>query len=183
LVVATLALVVATGVLAVAAIKGLGQLRVAVQQLDEVRADRNVLIFSDFGLRWEGEPMTEALVLAQKFSGEELAALFKRGADGTRLTNPFKERRRQREERERVILLRIPSYFEDVAIVAQAGSLNDDIRFTDNFGGLASELWPKWRLTVKQFQEVDPTYYSEFEQLASSVEAEEQARGVDTSLS
>jgi hypothetical protein len=109
---------IATTALAIAAIRALGQLRVAVEQLDVVRRDRHVEVFSDLGRRWEGPEMTEALALEDDYTGEELAKFFVR-APIAPSANPFREYRRKAEARARIVLLRVPNYFEDAMMIAK----------------------------------------------------------------
>jgi hypothetical protein len=119
---ATAVLAAATIALAVFTRRALGQLGVAISELEEVQRDREVAVFSDFGRRWEGEEMTEALHIELEYSAEALRRLFTRaGHDPYR--NPFKERRRLREAKRRVVLLRVPNYFEDVAFIAKSREL------------------------------------------------------------
>jgi hypothetical protein len=61
---ATVGLAVVTAVLATAAWRALGQLRIAIDQLDEVKRDRHVEVLDEMGRRWEGEEMTQALQMA-----------------------------------------------------------------------------------------------------------------------
>src|SRR5438132_13803022 len=109
---ATVAVATVTGVLAIAAIRALRQLEVAVEQLDEVKRDRHVQVFSDLGRRWESLEMSEALEREKDYRPADLVALFERaGRKPTR--NPFKEGQRRRAAKETVVLLRVPNYFED----------------------------------------------------------------------
>src|SRR5713101_5004691 len=69
-----------TGVLAWAAWRALSQLNVAVQQLAvtveqlaEAKKDRHIQVLADFGRRWDEPALTEAQILAPKFSRAELA--------------------------------------------------------------------------------------------------------------
>jgi hypothetical protein len=171
---ATAALVGVTAVLAAAALTALRQLRVAVDQLDEVRRDRHVQVFSDLGRRWEGPEMTEALVRESDYTPTSLAALFARPPIEPS-HNPIREHRRALEDRDRVVLLRVPNYFEDAAMIAKAGGLEARL-FRDNFGGVAVDEWKLWAPAIKTLQKADPDSYVEFERLATAVEAEDQAR-------
>jgi hypothetical protein len=168
---ATVALAVVTGGLATAAWLALRQLAVAVQELEEVKRDRHVQVFSDLGSRWEGREMTEALHIELEYTAEALRALFRR-AGGPPSRNPLKERRRLREAKRRVVLLRVPNYFEDAAFIAKAGGLEGKL-FSDNFGGVAVDEWKIWGPTIKLLQEEDPSAYEEFERLAKQAEKDE----------
>ena len=130
---ATAILAGATIALAVFTRRALGQLKVAIRELEEVQRDREVSVFSDFGRRWEGQEMTEALHIELEYSAEALRRLFTRaGHDPYR--NRLKERRRLREAKRRVVLLRVPNYFEDAAFTAKARGLEGEL-FAENFEG------------------------------------------------
>jgi hypothetical protein len=176
---ATVGLVVATGTLAAAAWKALEQLKVARRQLEDVKRDREVQVFSDLGLRWEGRAMTEALQLELEYSAEELRDLF-RTASKKRSHNPLRERKRIREAQLRVVLLRVPNYFEDAAFIAKAGGLDiEGELFADAFGGVAVDEWKKWRLVVELLQEEDPLAYCEFQRLANEAKKDEPKKAGD----
>jgi hypothetical protein len=81
LAIATIGLFSVTGVLAFAAIRALRQLRLAVEQLEEVRKDRQTEIFAELGRRWDGQEMTEALFKEKNYDAAQLARLFARGRE------------------------------------------------------------------------------------------------------
>jgi hypothetical protein len=89
---ATLALVAVTGVLAAAAWRALDRLRIAIDQLEEVKRDRHVEVLDEMGRRWEGEEMTQALQMAVGYTPEGLVRLFERAAR-PRSGNPMRDRR------------------------------------------------------------------------------------------
>src|SRR5947207_7847244 len=128
---ATVALALVTAALAVAAILALRQLAVAVEELEEVKRDRHVEVFSDFGRRWESREMTEALEAEKDFRPQELVELFEK-ANRDPSWNPLRERTRKRAAKLTVLLLRVPNYFEDAGMVYRAGGL-DKTLFADNF--------------------------------------------------
>lgn len=163
---ATVALVVVTGVVAVAAWRGLRALSAAID-------DRHADVFSDLGQRWSGPEMTAALIREMDFTPEELVALYSEKIPKSLV--PWRERRRQKQARDKVILLRIPSYFEDAVITAIAGGLSRE-RLKDHIGGIASEKWDKWSLAVAKLQEGDDLAFVEFEALAQDVKADDDAR-------
>lgn len=171
---ATAGLACITLALATAAIKALGRLQVAVQQLEEVKRDRLVQVFSDLARRWEGAAMTEALAREIEYSPAQLAKLFAERS-GEPLSNPLKERRRRQRERERLVLLRVPNYFEDALMIAKAGGL-EAVLSRENFGGVALDEWRQWKPAVKALQKADELAFVEFERLAEEVEAEDAAR-------
>jgi hypothetical protein len=111
---ATLALVAVTGVLAAAAWRALDQLRIAIDQLEEVKRDRHVEVLDEMGRRWEGQEMTQALQMEVDYTPESLVRLFERAAR-PRSSNPMRDRRIRRARKHTIILLRVPNYFEDAA--------------------------------------------------------------------
>jgi hypothetical protein len=174
---ATAILAGATIALAVFTRRALGQLKVAIRELEEVERDRQVSVFSDFGRRWESREMTEALHIELEYSADALRALFRRAAVRDPLRNPAKERRRMRDAKRRVVLLRVPNYFEDAGFIAKAGGLEGEL-FSNNFGGVAVDEWKIWGPTIKLLQEEDPSAYEEFEGLAKRAKKDEpQAAG------
>jgi hypothetical protein len=161
---ASVGLVVATAVLAAAAWRALDQLRIAIDQLEEVKRDRHVQVLDEMGRRWEGEEMTQALRMAVDYTPEGLVRLFERAAR-PRSANPIRERRTRRARKDTIILLRVPNYFEDAATIARAGSLEGTI-ITEAFGSVAKDEWRLWKPTIKKLQENDEGAYAEFERMA-----------------
>jgi hypothetical protein len=156
--IATLLLFLATAALAYFAFRGL-------RQLKEVRSDRHTQIVSALLERWSSPAMLEAFELQSHYSDTELRDLFARW-DDPRATDLLEEHERVTEERLRQVLIRIPDYFEDAAMLAQSGELNDNA-FRNQFGGLAAAYWQRyWHLAVKQMQQSDHEVYELFEELA-----------------
>jgi hypothetical protein len=169
--IATGVLALVTGALAWAAWKALGQLRVglqqlkvAVDQLEEIKRDRHVQVFTDMGTRWASQEMTEALQMEVDYTAESLARLFER-ASRDPSWNPMREYRRKRAEKATVVLLRVPNYFEEAATIARVGTLEGEV-VDDCFGGVAKDEWKLWGLTLKSFQEKDKEAWVTFEQMA-----------------
>jgi hypothetical protein len=174
---ATLALVGVTAVLAYAAVRALGQLQTALQDLEEVKRDRHVQVFADWGRRWQSAEMIAALQLEAEYTPQQLAELFSRGGDATEPPkSPLGRRRRRREAKARVVMLGVPNYFEDAVITARAGGL-DEALFAENFGGLAIAEWARWGLAIIEIRRVnDDLAYVEFERFALAMEAQDDAR-------
>jgi hypothetical protein len=156
---ATIVLAIATAVLAGAAIR-------ALIQLDEVKRDRHVEVFSQMGLRWSSTEMTDALQLEYHHDPDSLLALFEMAALDFRPRNALQRRRQLRAQREKVVLLRVPNYFEEAATIAEVGGLNSAL-IDDYFGGIAKDEWELWRPTIKRLQENDPEAFVQFERLAA----------------
>jgi hypothetical protein len=164
----TLALVAVTGLLAAAAWRALDQLRIAVDQFEEVKRDRHVEVLDAMGQRWEGGEMTEALQREVDHTPQSLVHLFERPARPPS-RNPVRERSRRRACKETIVLLRVPNYFEDAATIARAGSLESTI-ITETFGGVAKDEWTLWKPAIKKLQQTDPLAYVEFERMAEAAD-------------
>jgi hypothetical protein len=142
----------------------------AVYQLREVRRDRHVSAFVHMGTRWEGAEMTEALQMEVNYTPEELAELFARvhAAKTNRKRNPVEERKRIQEAEAAIVLLRVPYYFEDFAVITSVGGLNPE-KVSEYVGGLAIDEWKIWGPTIKQMQLQDGWEFEEFERMATTV--------------
>jgi len=165
---ATVVLAAATAVLAKAAWRALDQLRIAIDQLEEVKRDRHVQVLDEMGRRWEGDEMTQALQMAVDHTPEGLVGLFERAAR-PRSGNPMRDRRTRRARKDTIILLRVPNYFDEAATIAQAGSLESTI-ITGAFGSVAKDEWNLWKPTIKKLQENDEGAYAEFERMAEEAD-------------
>jgi hypothetical protein len=165
---ATLALVAVTGVLASAAWRALDQLRIAIDQLEEVKRDRHVDVLDEMGRRWESDEMTEALQMEVDHTPRSLVRLFERAARPPS-RNPVRERSRRRARKDTIVLLRVPNYFEDAATIARAGSLESSL-VTEIFGGVAKDEWSLWKPAIKTLQQTDRLAYVEFERMADEAD-------------
>jgi hypothetical protein len=154
----TIALAIATAVLAGAAIR-------ALIQLDEVKRDRHVQVFSEMGLRWSSAEMTESLQLEYRHTPETLLELFEIAGFDYEPRNALQRRRQLRAQQEKVVLLRVPNYFEEAATIAEVGGL-DSALSDDYFGGVAKDEWELWRPTIKKLQQTDPEAFGQFERMA-----------------
>jgi hypothetical protein len=171
---ATVGLAGVTGGLVVAAFKALRAVKVALQEIEEVRRDRHAEVFSDLGRRWVSPEMTEALIREQDFTAQRLAAFF--AAPQLPVSrNPLRERLRKARARDRVVLLRVPIDFEDAAMTAKAGGLEGAL-VREHIGGIAVDECQVWGSAIKILQEADPLAFEEFERLVDSVRAEDAQR-------
>ncbi len=137
----------------------------ALRQLAEARSDRHVAVLLELGRRWEEPPMTEALTLSRIYGREGLRRLFTGDMPTSPFKNPLKERQRQRVIKHRLLLLHVPNYYEDSAMVAQEGLLKED-SFVENFGGVAIDDWELWDLAIAEMRTRTARAYDEFEALA-----------------
>jgi len=156
-------------VLAGAAIKALGQLRVAVEQLEEAKKDRHTLVFADLGRRWDEPAMSEALQMAPRFSREALARVVAKAYRGVSW-NPLRNRATARANHRMNILLRVPNFFEDLALLVESGSLDLGL-VSKNFKGVAVREWHFWEFAIKELRQEDPWSYTQFEELVRRMEA------------
>ena len=108
--------------------------------------------------------MTDALQMEVGYTPDSLLALFERAAANPS-TDPVLEAERKTARKDRIILLRVPNYFEEAAAIQKVGSLEADL-IDDYFGGLANDEWKLWKPTVKKLQESDKQAFVEFEQMA-----------------
>jgi hypothetical protein len=157
----------------ITAVATIGLLLVAVfalQQLGEIKRDRDVQIMVAMGRRWEAAEMTEALQNSRDYTPHDLAALVEAARTG-----PKGDEARAAAEKKLIVLLRVPNYFEDAALIARKGRMDPDL-IEDYFGGVAVDEWSTWELAVKKLQEKDERAYEEFERLAREDRAAE-ARG------
>jgi hypothetical protein len=172
--IATFLLFVTTAVLAAAAWKALGQLKVAlrqlavtVEQLAEAKKDRHVQVFTDFGRRWDEPALTEAQILAPQFSRAELAQVVDTAYRG-HSWNPLKNRRTQQANVHLNVLLRIPNFYEDLGAVVQMGTLDLD-RVSKSYKAVATVEWDYWSLAMARMRAEDPYTYLVWEELVQEM--------------
>jgi hypothetical protein len=141
-------------------------LEVAVAQLEEVKKDRHVQAFFDFGVRWDSEAMSETLQRVTNHSPAQVAGLVVRSQSESK--NPIKKHLRRRANEELAVLLREPNYFEDLAIIAQTGSL--DLRLVSrDFKGVGLIAWNYWEAAIAELRKADEYSYSQFEWLVGQM--------------
>lgn len=160
--VGTLLLAGVTGVLALAAWRALGQLRVAfrqleltVEQLAQAKRDRHINILSDFGHRWDEQRILEAREKQRNYTNIQLAEAVKQWAEGGKAGDI-------------PILLRVPNFFEDLALMVELGELEKPF-VARSFKTMARREWAYWELAVTELREHDPDAYVEFQQLVKDL--------------
>ena len=132
-------------------------------------------VFADLATRWQSNEMVKALQLEQNYTPAELADLFARRGEPRR-DDPSEEKRRRQEVRARVILLRVPNYFEDALEIARVGGLDRD-RFNYYMSGVAIREWDLWEPAVRALQKLDGDLtYELFEVYARQMIVEDAAR-------
>jgi hypothetical protein len=168
---ATAALVIVTIGLVWAAFKALGQLRVArtqlelaVRQLDEAAKDRHTGVLLDFCRRWDGASVKDALRLERKYGSDLLAVV----SDATTRSR-WKKRKRERAEADLAVLLAVPDYFEDMAVISELAAL-EMTHVAKIFKGLALDEWDNWEPAIVALRETrDPYSYTQFERLVRNL--------------
>lgn len=155
---ATVGLVLVTLALVIAAWRALGQLRVAFQQLEltveqlaDARRDRHIHVLSDFGRRWDDARIVEARDKQRSYTDIQLADAVEKWAKGG-------------EAGDIPLLLRVPNFFEDLALMVELGRL--EVSFVArSFKTMAQREWAYWELAVTKLRERDKDAYVEFQQL------------------
>ncbi len=140
----------ATAFLALAAVR-------ALAQLTEVKTDRHLQFLSDFGRRWDDPQLWEARQKQFSIPNDELPFLVEKWFAT-----------RDPEAADVPVLLRVPNFFEDLAITVDAGRIDLDIVLR-SFGSLILNMWSYWEPAIQKMCETAPTSYSEFRELARAV--------------
>ena len=149
---------IATAVAAVFAIFAAVGAWFAFDQVKESRRDRHVGVLSEFGRRWDGEQLTTAREKLLSYSSEDLVA-----AVDEWLTLPIEE-----EPSDVPMLLRVPNFFEDLAIMVDLGRL--ELKYVaKSFKASALTEWPYWEPVVTRMRERDPEAYTEWETLVQQL--------------
>jgi hypothetical protein len=151
---ATLFLGIITFVLSAAALYGLGQVQTAVRQLEEVKRDRHLQVLGDFGIRWDSGPVWEARQkLMEVPNSDDLAELV---GEWYATRDP--------SAKDVQLYLRVPNFFEDLALMMEAGQLDYEW-FRRNMRSVALDTWKYWEPAVTKMRERRPSSYIEFEGL------------------
>ena len=83
--------------------------------------------------------------------------------------NPLKTAATRRADRRLVVGLRVPNYFEDLALITEAGGL-DPLIVSRNFVALARREWDFWGPAMTRMREDDEFAFIEFENLVVLME-------------
>lgn len=137
----------------------------ALQQLGEARRDRHIQVLSDFGRRWDDPTLEEAREKQGQYNSNELA-----DAVVEWLKKPT-------SHPDMFILLRVPNYFEDLAIMVQLAGLDIE-PVSKAFGTRALRSWAYWGEAIREMRDKDaPASYVEFQQLVQALEESLAAAG------
>jgi hypothetical protein len=134
-----------------------GGIVIAVFQLRELKRDRSLQWIFEMGRRWDNEKLEHSRVALRACKEEALAAKVARWG-----TPGFSAE----EEVEMTELIRLPNFFEDVALMFEHGRLNTDLVW-QTFSGPAFEAWEGWKASMPALREHDPLCFSEFEKLVA----------------
>jgi hypothetical protein len=132
----------------------------AVKQLDETRRDREIQLIAELGRRWDDDRMAEARDKQLEYTSEELCEEVVRW-----LEDP-----KSRDSQLLLLLLRVPNFFEDLAVMVESGGL--DIKLVDKaFRALVLTQWSYWEQAIVRTRELrEPEAYVEFEKLKRQLE-------------
>jgi hypothetical protein len=135
---------VSAGVLAATALFARGALK-------DAKRDRHIHVLSDFGRRWDDARIVEARDKQRSYTDIQLADAVEKWAKGG-------------EAGDIPLLLRVPNFFEDLALMVELGRL--EVSFVArSFKTMAQREWAYWELAVTKLRERDKDAYVEFQQL------------------
>jgi hypothetical protein len=134
--------------------------------LAEARRDRYVQVLGDLAGRWASQPMEEARAAMSSHSAHTLAEMFRSAYEPT----TEGDARAKELLGELEVLLRVPSFYEDVALLVESGGLDSDMVWRW-FAGPALGCWRYWSEAVAFMQERDGGSYVEYEKLVEGFRA------------
>ncbi|HEX8100108.1 MAG TPA: hypothetical protein VF660_07900 [Actinomycetota bacterium] len=127
----------------------------ATKQLSETRATRLTELMTDLSRRWDEPSMLHARQVEGSF----------RTADRLRAKFP---RLYEKNHSKAYEALRIPDFFEDVAIFVKEGHLPPEtVRLS--LGTPMVRHWDYWKKTVDYFRSSQPTAYANWEEVATEL--------------
>jgi hypothetical protein len=129
--------------------------RLVLQQVGETQRDRHLQWVTEVSRRWDDDKLVGGRIAASRYTRTELAHKVERW-----LTNPGEDMA------EMSMLLRIPNYFEDVALMVQAGNVDADLVWRTLRGPIEA-AWDYWEPSIERLREDDPDSYTQFEWLAA----------------
>lgn len=154
---------IATGVAAVASVVAAAgviaaflSVRTGVDQIAEVRRDRHVQVLGGLAERWAGSGLEESRTLMIQYRSDGIADLVQAYFDEPG-KNPEVE-----------TLLRVPNFYEDVAILVDSGGLDFDLVWRA-FAGPALGCWAYWETAIRLIQGTDAGAYAEYERLVNTL--------------
>ena len=147
---------IATAVLAVGLLGGIGAAVFAAQQVREERRSREAQMAAEFIRRWNEDGLVESRRLVGRFkSAEDLREAFSVYVDS--------------DADEAYVLYRELDYFEQLGALESQGAINLEL-IKILLGPLIIERWEKWRPALHQTH--GPGVYPMFEQLVEKMRRE-----------
>ena len=131
----------------------------ALGQLDETRRDRHVQVIADLGRRWDDAQLAAA---RKKQLGYPSVPLSRKVEQW--LAHP------DTDSEAMLLLLRVPNFFEDLAVMVESGSL--DLRLVGKvFKGIALAHWQYWEPSIRIIRDYrEPDAYAQFETLVRQLQ-------------
>jgi hypothetical protein len=152
-----------TAVYAVAALGTLGVLaaaaRMALRQIDESVQSRHAATLAELSRRWDEPLLAESMKVGSVYSSE-------------RLGPHVRELEDQGEFDKLTLLLRVPNFLEDLAILNEEGAISTEM-IRKSLGGVVVATWDHWKpatLEMRGEQNYD-LVYEHFERLAERLRA------------
>lgn len=130
--------------------------RTGLDQIAEARRDRHVQVLGGLAERWAGPRLEESRNLMIEHGSEGIATLIK----------AYFEEPGKKPEVE--TLLRVPNFYEDVAILVDSGGLEFDLVWRA-FAGPALGCWRYWEGGIRLIQSKDAGAYAEYERLVNTL--------------
>jgi Domain of unknown function (DUF4760) len=139
---------------AAAAVAGAIAAYLALGQLDETRRDRHVQVIADLGRRWDDAQLAAARKKQLEYASVPLSAKVERW-----LRYP------DTDSEAMLLLLRVPNFFEDLAVMVESGSL--DLHLVSKaFKSPTLAQWQYWEPSIRVIRDhEDPDSYAQFENL------------------
>jgi hypothetical protein len=133
----------------------------AYDQVKETRRDRYIEAILEFGRRWDDDKLTEARESLLAYNRATIADHIKKCLNHPSGSDLY-------------VLLRVPNFYEDLAMVAEAG-LDGDI-VAKHFGPDVLKEWAFWEDAIYLLRQRDGSAYTQFEVLVERLLALSQHR-------
>jgi hypothetical protein len=132
----------------------------ALRQVREIARDRHIQVISEFGLRWDEPRLWRARQKQIQIPNDEVADMVRRW---------YTER--DPEAADVPLLLRVPNFFEDLALMVEIGNLEiPSIGLW--MGDVILKMWEYWQPSIVWLQlQVAPTSYVRFAWLVRELKA------------
>ncbi|HEV7564488.1 MAG TPA: hypothetical protein VGO31_00845 [Microbacteriaceae bacterium] len=132
----------------------------ALSQLKEAKSDRHAHMIVELGNRWDSQIMLKARRKATRY--EERLATMAAAYSDTPVGQDF------------LGLLRVPNYFEDLALLVKKGGLDPHL-VSLGFKALIDDEWARWKTAITVMRKDDPFMYTQFEWLRDEMQKQPDA--------